>query len=154
MIVVANPLINAPQRVYVSDPSIPPHKVAFNHTSSPDLRRRPVHAIMCEISHSRDKPLLDVASLESATIDWLVDSGLVPNYDDIAHIGHFDAKFGYPVYTHSRREIMSEIRAWLESKGIFTFGRFGGWEYANSDEFIRQGKELADRLASRHKLTA
>jgi UDP-galactopyranose mutase len=147
MIVVADPLRDAPQRVYISDASIPPHKVAFNHTSSPELRRRPVHAVMCEISHSPYKPLPDNESLERATVDWLIDSGLVPHRSDIARIEHFDTEFGYPVYTHARPAIMEEIRAWLEPKGIFTFGRFGGWDYANSDEFIRQGKELAQRLA-------
>lgn len=147
MIVVANPLPDAPQRVYVCDPDVPPHKVAFNHTSSPELRRRPRHAVTCEISHSADKPLPDKASLETVTIDWLINSGLVPNRGDVVRIEHFDTEFGYPVYTHSRPAIMDEIRAWLEPNGIFTLGRFGGWNYANSDEFIRQGKELANRLA-------
>jgi hypothetical protein len=29
-------------------------------------------------------------------------------------------------------------------------GRFGAWEYANSDECIRQGMELAHQLAAAH----
>ena len=147
MILVADPLPSAPQRVYLCDPAIPPHKVAFNHTSSPELRRRPVHAIMCEISHSAAKPLPADADLERATTDWLIDAGLVPKRGDIALIRHFEAAFGYPVYTHARPAIMAEIRAWLVANDISTFGRFGGWDYANSDECIRQGMDLAGELS-------
>jgi protoporphyrinogen oxidase len=150
MILVAHPLPHAPQRVYVSHPDIPPHKVAFNHTSSARLRQRPVHAIMCEISHSTEKPLPSDVDLEAATTEWLTDAGLIPSHADIAQIVHFDVMFGYPVYTHDRAAIMGEIRAFLESKHIHTFGRFGAWDYANSDECIRQGMELAHKLAAAH----
>jgi hypothetical protein len=148
MIVVDDPLPDAPQRVYVADPAIPPHKVAFNHTSSETLRRRPVHAIMCEISHSAEKPLPHDEQLEAATIGWLHSSGLVPPHASITRIVHHDVPFGYPVYTHERPAIMAAIRAWLEPRGIFTLGRFGAWDYANSDECIRQGMELGRRLTA------
>jgi protoporphyrinogen oxidase len=148
MILVAHPLPHAPQRIYVSHPAIPPHKVAFNHTSSERLRRRPMHAIMCEISHSTEKPLPSDVDLEAATTEWLTDARLIPSRADIAQIVHFDVMFGYPVYTHDRGAIMGEIRAFLESKDIYTFGRFGAWDYANSDECIRQGMELARQLAA------
>ena len=146
MILVANSLTGAPQRVYLSDPAIPPHKVAFNHTSSLELRQRPQHAIMCEISHSAEKLLPPDDELEAKIVDWLIDARLVENRNDIALIRHFDAPFGYPVYTPQRSAILAEARAWLEDRGIWTFGRFGGWDYANSDECIRQGMELAARL--------
>jgi len=146
MILVADPLSDAPQRIYSADPAIPPHKTAFNHTSSPELRRRPQHAIMCEISHSAEKPLPPDGELEAKVVDWLLDARLVKNRADIALIRHFDAPFGYPVYTPQRASILAEARAWLEARGIWTFGRFGGWDYANSDECIRQGMELAARL--------
>lgn len=147
MILVGDSLPGAPQRVYVSDPSIPPHKIAFNHTSSDALRRRPVHAIMCEIAHSETKPLSDEAEIEAATIGWLRESGLIPPHAAILRVVHCDVPYGYPVYTHERPAIMAAIRTYLEPLGIHTFGRFGGWDYANSDECIRQGMELARRLS-------
>ena len=107
---------------------------------------------MCEISHSTEKPLPSDVDLESATTEWLIDAGLVPSRGDIAQIVHFDAMFGYPVYTHDRVAIMGEIRAFLKSKHIHTLGRFGAWEYANSDECIRQGMELARQLAASHSV--
>ncbi len=57
--------------------------------------------------------------------------------------------FGYPVYTHDRPAIMAAVREWLEPRGILTLGRFGAWDYANSDECIRQGMELGRSLSLR-----
>ena len=54
--------------------------------------------------------------------------------------------YGYPVYTHERQAIVARIRAWLEPLGIHTIGRFGAWEYVNSDACIQQGMALAKRL--------
>lgn len=148
MILVADPLPLVPQRIYVSHPAIPPHKVAFNHTSSPQLRQRPVHAIMCEISHSAEKPLPGDAALEAATLDWLVDARLIASRADVARIEHYDVAHGYPVYTHARANIMKRVRAFLDPFGIHTLGRFGAWEYVNSDECIRQGMALALDLSA------
>lgn len=152
MVVVADPLRDAPQRIYVSDPTIPPHKVAFNHTSSQALRGRPVHAIMCEIAHSADKPLPSDTQLEATLTDWLVDSKLVPSRASIARIVHHETPYGYPVYTHERPAIMHDIRTYLGAHDIHTIGRFGAWDYANSDECMRQGIELAHALNAAHTI--
>jgi hypothetical protein len=37
---------------------------------------------------------------------------------------------------------MAAIREWLEPLGIHTIGRFGGWDYVNSDACIRHGREV------------
>lgn len=147
LILVAAPLGDQPQRVYVADPAIPPHKVAFNHTSSPSLRARPVHAIMCEISYSPEKPAQSDEALTAATVDWLADAGLIGSTAEVAETRVLDVRLGYPVYTHDRPAILERIRAWLAPLDIHTIGRFGGWDYVNSDACIWQGRQLAAQLA-------
>lgn len=146
MILVGRPLGDQPQRVYVADPAIPTHKAAFNHTASPSLRRRPAHAVMCEIAYSQDKRLAPDEDLERVTVDWLVDAGLIGDRADVAETRMLDIAYGYPVYTPERPRILERIRAYLEPLGIFTLGRFGAWEYVNSDNCLWQGARLADRL--------
>lgn len=148
MMLVADSLPDAPQRVYIADAAIPPHKVAFNHMSSPSLRKKPVHAVICEISHSAEKPLPSNRELEDSTIDWLIDAGFVSFRGDFARIVHVDVDFAYPVYTHERAAVIEEILAYLEPLDIHTIGRFGRWEYINSDECIRQGLALGRRLSA------
>ena len=44
--------------------------------------------------------------------------------------------------------ILEKVQPWLESKGIYSRGRFGGWRYevANQDHSFMQGVEISDRL--------
>ena len=135
-----------PQRIYIADPAIPPHKVAFNHTSSTSLSERTNHAIMCEVSYSLSKPAKPDAELLNGTVDWLVANRFVESADDVVTQRVVDVPYGYPVQTHTRTEIISEVTRYLESRNIHTIGRFGSWNYANSDECMRQGLELGSRL--------
>ena len=137
---------HVPQRIYISDPTIPPHKVTFNHTSSPSLAERRNHAIMCEVSYSPDKPAQPDATLLKATADWLIANRFIVSADDIAAQKVVDVRYGYPVPTHAKPAIITQITKYLEQQEIYSIGRFGSWSYANSDECIHQGMELARQL--------
>lgn len=138
---------SVPQRIYVSDPTIPPHKIAFNHTSSPNLSERGNHAIMGEVSYSPSKPAQPDATLLSATVDWLIANRVIGSFDDIAARRVVDVPYGYPVPTHANAAILTQIMEYLEQREIYSIGRFGSWSYANSDECVHQGLALARRLS-------
>ena len=154
LLLIGRPLPNAPQRIYVADPDIPPHKIAFNHTSSDSLRARPVHAIMAEISYSDEKPLPEAHALERGTTEFLIRAGVFDSVEDVLWTGHVDVTYAYPVYTHDRCAIMRRIRDFFEPLGIHTLGRFGEWEYANSDQCIKRGMELAAELRTHRTLSS
>ena len=101
---------------------------------------------MCEIAYSQNKRLAPDDDLERVTVDWLGDAGLIGDRADVAETRMLDIAYGYPVYTPERPRILERIRAYLEPLGIFTLGRFGAWEYVNSDNCLWQGARLADRL--------
>lgn len=142
-------LPEAPQRIYFADPSVPPHKVAFNHTSSLQLRRRPCHGIMAEISYSPTKPKLAPEVAEADTISALVRAGVLPSAAVVAEVRALDVRYAYPVYTRERPGILERIRRHLGAFDIQIAGRFGEWEYVNSDECLRKGRELGLRLRSK-----
>jgi protoporphyrinogen oxidase len=147
MLLIKAPTTPVPQRIYIADEHVPPHKVAFNHTSSPNLMRRAHHAITCEVSYSSTKPAeADDTSVEK-TKSWLKESGFISNEDDVVSTRVLDVPFGYPVNTHKKDGIVSEIRRYLEGYGIHSIGRFGAWDYVNSDECIRQGLDLARKVS-------
>lgn len=149
LILVAKPLGGQPQRVYLADPQVPAHKIAFNHTSSPHLRRRPAHAIICEISHSPEKPPGSDADIADSMVQWLADCGLIDAREDVVETRIVDVEYGYPVYTPERAAIVEKARAYLAQFDIHTIGRLGGWDYVNSDACIRQGLDLAASLKRR-----
>ncbi|MGH7504654.1 MAG: hypothetical protein ACRELX_03345, partial [Longimicrobiales bacterium] len=137
------------QRIYCADPDIPPHKIALNHNSSAALRQRPVHAIMAEVSLSPEKPV-DVEAIAPRTIDLLCETGVLASPADIVWRGHVDVKYAYPVYTHARPAQLAGIRAWLAEHHIYPLGRFGDWEYVNSDKCVDKGLRLGSELRARY----
>ena len=138
--------LNTPiQRIYAADPDIPPHKIAFNHNSSDFLRKQPCHAIMAEVSMSPQKPI-DVNQIAPKTISYLCDMGILDSPEDIVWQSHVDVEYAYPVYTHERPELVKAIKGWMGQYNIFTLGRFGDWEYINSDKCVMKGMTLAREL--------
>ena len=109
---------------------------------------------MAEISYSDEKPLPEADALERGTTEFLTRAGVLDSVEDVLWCGHVDVKYAYPVYTHDRGAIVREIRQFLEPLGIHTLGRFGEWEYANSDRCIKRGMELAAELQARRDFQA
>jgi UDP-galactopyranose mutase len=141
-LLIGRRLPDTPQRVYIADPAIPPHKLVFNHNSSAYLEGLPQHAIMAEVSYSEEKPLQSEVVL-SQTIECLMNMGFLKTRDDVVWSNCIDVKIAYPVPTHDRPLIVSKLKSYLAGFDIYTLGRFGEWDYINSDECIRRGMELA-----------
>lgn len=149
LLLVGRPLDTPVQRIYIADPDILPHKIALNHNSSDHLRAQPVHAIMAEVSLSDEKPV-DVEQIAPQTVDLLVSLGILHSPADIVWRGHVDVHYAYPVYTHPRPGIVQAIKDWLRPRDIYTLGRFGDWEYINSDKCVAKGLALGRELRERY----
>lgn len=55
-------------------------------------------------------------------------------------------KYAYVIYDLNHRRNTDKVLAWLKSLGITSFGRFGAFEYINTDAAITQAKTLAHRF--------
>lgn len=144
--------LNTPiQRIYVADPSIPPHKIALNHNSSASLREQPCHAIMAEVSLSEKKPV-KVDDIAPKTIGLLCELGILDAPEEVVWRSHVDVQYAYPVYTHQRPALVRALKAWLAQYHMYTLGRFGDWEYVNSDRCIMKGLTLGRALRARYPM--
>ena len=52
--------------------------------------------------------------------------------------------YAYVVYDHARAAHVATIRDWLERRDILLAGRYGEWEYYNTDHAFLAGKKAAD----------
>jgi hypothetical protein len=84
-----------------------------------------------------------------AVLDGLVAEGILEPKDlalvdstFLIHAGH-----AYPIPSLERNNGLAVIQPYLESKGIYSRGRFGAWKYeiGNQDHSLMQGVELVDR---------
>jgi protoporphyrinogen oxidase len=121
------------------------HNYSPNNTAVPGLQR----AFLCETSSSGHKPE-DASTVVERSIRGLVDAGLMLPGDEERIVSRFqiDLEYGYPVPTLNRDAALAEIQPWLEGRGVFSRGRFGGFKYetANMDHSVMQGVEWAERM--------
>ena len=85
--------------------------------------------------------------LIDATIQALITYGFITS-EMVVSKYYRQLDHGYPVPSVSREGILEKVQPWLESKGIYSRGRFGGWRYevANQDHSFMQGVEISDKL--------
>jgi len=133
------------QRIYCAEPEVHAHKICLNHNSSDSLRERECHAIMAEVSMACGR-VVDAEDVSDSTVGLLGRLGIIAGPEDIKWKGCRKIEYGYPVYTHDRQERVRVVHDWLRSQGIHSLGRFGCWEYVNSDACIAQGMALAKQL--------
>jgi hypothetical protein len=59
-----------------------------------------------------------------------------------------DIHYSYPVPTLGRDRALDQIQPYLESRDVYSRGRFGAWKYevGNMDHSFMQGVEVIDRL--------
>lgn len=138
--------------MYFPESNCPFYRVTNFHNYSPknvphqdrDGRYR---SFMAEVSFSRDKAE-DLDGLMDRTVDGLVAAGLMAGADreQVASRWERRVDYGYPVPCLARDRALRTLQPWLESQGVYSRGRFGGWKYevGNMDHSVMQGVEWAD----------
>lgn len=104
---------------------------------------------MAEVSLSDEKPV-DVDQIAPQTTDLLCSLGILGSPQDIIWSGHVDVRYAYPVYTHQRPALVRAIKDALAKWDIYTLGRFGDWEYINSDKCVKKGLDLGRELREKY----
>ncbi|MDX9912724.1 MAG: FAD-dependent oxidoreductase [Phycisphaerales bacterium] len=141
--------------MYFPEDNCPFYRVTYLSNYSPYMTPNQTgandthYSLLCEVSESAHKPV-DHARVIEDTITGLENAGLLEpgERDDIVSTWHYFADYSYPTPSVDRDEILAKVIPWLESKGIYSRGRFGMWKYevSNTDHTLMQGVELVNRL--------
>ena len=104
-------------------------------------------SLMCEVSESPKKNVNREKVVEDV-IQGAVNTGLINKAGDIHHTWSMFVKQGYPTPSLNRNDSLFPALVHLESKNIYSRGRFGGWRYevGNMDHSFMQGVEFANRI--------
>ena len=139
--------------MYFPEETAPFYRVTNFHRYSPanvpgaDVSR--YSALMCETSYSAWQPARKTTIVDE-TIAGLAASGMVSDTERDAVVSRYliDIPYSYPVPTLRRDQALRLLQPYLESRGVYSRGRFGGWKYevANMDHSFMQGVEAVDRI--------
>ena len=137
--------------MYFPEDDCPFYRVTYLSNYSPevvpDASRQ--YSLLAEISCSEFKPV-DEATVVEDTLRGMVNTRLLAerDLDDVVdtHVIHRD--YTYPIPSLERDGALRVVHPWLESKDVYSRGRFGAWRYevGNMDHSVAQGVEWVDRI--------
>lgn len=104
-------------------------------------------SLMAEVTWPGGKPFPG-ESLEQEILDGFVNAGIMSR-DEVLFTDRSTVNHAYVVFDelyHKRREV---ALGWLESVGVTPLGRFGRFEYDNSDQCVIKSRELAKSMLAK-----
>jgi UDP-galactopyranose mutase len=137
--------------MYFPESNCPFYRLTYLSNYSPEVVPDPRthYSLLAEISRSDFKPV-DRDTVVDDTIQGMVNTRMISerDRDDIVDAHVIDRDYTYPIPSLERDKALATIHPWLESKNVFSRGRFGAWRYevGNMDHSVAQGVEWVDRI--------
>jgi protoporphyrinogen oxidase len=125
----------------------PTNRVTYMSNYATSLAPKGRTSLLCEVTLRGGAPFPG-AELERDVIEGLARSGLIRRDEVLFHDRTATAQ-AYVVFDHGYAARRAAIFAWLDGFGLVTLGRFGRFEYDNSDQCVIKARELAGRLLAR-----
>jgi UDP-galactopyranose mutase len=128
------------------------HRIFFQGNASPWCSPPGGFGFTCEITYSSLKPLpCEGDELLQRCLEDCRRVGVLAPRDPILVTIQCDLPYAYVVYDHGRAAAVRTIRSWLGEQQILVAGRYGEWEYYNSDHAFIAGKKAAEQVKERSK---
>jgi len=126
--------------VYAPDKRVVFHRYAWisNYGEDAPLNKA---SLIAEITVTPNQRV-DIDKLIDETVQGLIELGVIGNSNEIEVAKAWCHKYGYPIYTLTHKEDVNIITQELIEMGIITFGRWGNWEYWNTDKIFEKALEI------------
>jgi hypothetical protein len=137
--------------MYFPESNAPFYRVTYLSNYSPevvpDASRN--YSLLAEVSFSEFKPD-DRDTVVERTVQGMVNTQLLSEEDrrDIVDTFLIERDHTYPTPSLERDEALAVLHPWLESRDVYSRGRFGAWRYevGNMDHSVAQGVEWVNRV--------
>ncbi|MDB4915382.1 MAG: UDP-galactopyranose mutase [Gemmatimonadetes bacterium] len=137
--------------MYFPEDNAPFYRVTYLSNYSPEVVPDATthYSLLAEVSHSEFKPV-DRGRVIEDTIQGMVNTRLLSERDraDIVDTHVIEREHTYPTPSVERDAALGVLHPWLESRDIYSRGRFGAWRYevGNMDHSVAQGVEWVNRV--------
>jgi protoporphyrinogen oxidase len=123
----------------------PANRVTYMSNYSPGNAPEGKTSLMCEIT-GPGGAAYPGDEVEEQTIAGLVHAGLMTR-EELMFVDRINTRFAYIVYDFDFSRRKAAALEALDTLGITPLGRFGNYDYHNSDQCVIAARDLADRLA-------
>ncbi|MFT4539704.1 MAG: protoporphyrinogen oxidase [Planctomycetota bacterium] len=122
----------------------PANRVTYMSNYSPGNAPEGKTSFLVEVTIPGDAPIPG-SELEAETLAGLEHAGLMKR-DEVLFTDRSGARHAYVVFDHDYARRRKAALDWFEANGLVTLGRFGRFEYDNSDQCVIKARELAAKM--------
>lgn len=131
--------------VYLPHPSQgPANRITYMSNYSPGNAPEGKTSFLCEVTCPGGQPYPG-AELEREVRQGLVHAGMLRE-DEVLFTDRTDTRFAYVVFDHLYASRRATALGWMDESGLVPLGRFGRYEYDNSDQCVIKARALASEL--------
>ncbi len=136
--------------IYLPHPNQgPANRVTYMSNYSPGNAPPGKTSFLCEVTVRGDAGRPG-PELEQEVLDGLKTAGLLKR-EEVLFTDRSDIRHAYVVFDHAYAARRKAALGWLESQDIVPLGRFGRFEYDNSDQCVIKARSLAAQLLQRSR---
>jgi protoporphyrinogen oxidase len=142
---VKRPRISDKHWIYFPEKKYRFYRVGFPMNFSTHMTPPGCSSMYVEIGYKPDE-LFDEARAMKDAIGGLLECGLLKDEDEIVTRNILKIPIAYVTYDENRTALTERVLAWLDSKSVYSIGRFGGWKYSYMEEAILEGMKTAEKI--------
>ncbi|MEW5951440.1 MAG: NAD(P)-binding protein [Elusimicrobia bacterium] len=131
--------------IYFPQKDFPFYRLGFYDNFSPFCAPEGKGAAYAEFALKETENLNKNRAFEK-TAESLIKIGILKSEEEIEQYMWLEVPNAYAFYDFERKKTLKIITDWLESKKIFSIGRYGAWKYSFMEENIKDGKETAQKI--------
>jgi len=125
----------------------PANRVTYMSNYSPNMAPKGKASFLCEVTVPGGAPYPG-GELEYQVIEGMAAAGLLRK-DEVLLTDRSEVRHAYVVFDHAYAARREAIFAWMDSVELVPLGRFGRFEYDNSDQCVIRARALAAKLLPR-----
>ena len=142
---VNRPKVSDQHWIYFPEDQFVFSRIGFPMNFSSSVGPEGTSSIYVEITHQQGQQP-DVEEAFARSIADLEKCGILRTGDLILTRHVLDIRYAYVVFDKHRQLHLDNLTAYLESRDIFTAGRYGRWDYYSMEDSILSGKTGAEKV--------
>ena len=132
----------------VPDPNIIFHRISKLNFLGSNYSKKNYTYFQIEVTYRKNDEIdkLSKKKLKAKVKDGLKKINFLKKNDQIMKYEVRNFRYSYVIYDLKHRENVDNLISFYKKKKILCIGRWGSWEYLNSDQVIFQSKKFANNL--------
>lgn len=141
--------VNQFTALYIPDQDSPFNRISFPHIFSPFNSPAGHFLVQGDLTYSPGQPVLEESKIIELLHTYLNSNRIIGADSELVYRNHSYFPYAYVVNDIGSEIKVERIKDFFASKGIILHGRFGAFNYINTDMCVKASAELVSSLTGR-----